>query len=86
MSFFGNYTFFAIGLPHWSDAGWFVFLFVLFLCPVLLASALISCVRNESSTGNMKVIWVIIILLLHFVGPLAYFLIRRPQRIRELGR
>jgi len=79
-------SFFAIGLPHWGDAGWVLFLLILLLCPVLLISALISCVRHESSTGNTKVIWVIIILFFHFFGPLAYFLIRRPQRIRELGR
>jgi heme/copper-type cytochrome/quinol oxidase subunit 4 len=75
---------FAIGLPHGSE--WIYIVGFFLLGPVLWISALISCVKNESSNGNTKVVWVIIILLLQFVGPLAYFLILRPQRIKELGR
>ncbi len=75
---------FAIGLPHGSE--WiFIALFFL-LGPILWIAALISCMRNESSTGNTKVVWVIIIVVLQAIGALAYFVIRRPQRIRELGR
>jgi hypothetical protein len=85
MHFAWSPSFFAIGLPHWDTPIWILFFFILLLGPVLLVSALISCIRNESSTDNTKVIWVLVILFLHFLGPLAYFLIRRPQRIRELG-
>jgi hypothetical protein len=53
---------------------------------LLLIAALISCVKNESSTDNTKVVWVVIIAVLQWLGALAYFIIRRPQRIRELGR
>jgi preprotein translocase subunit YajC len=31
------------------------------------------------------IIFFLVIALFHFVGALLYFLIRRPQRIRELG-
>jgi hypothetical protein len=74
-------------LPHGSDFIW-IFVFFLILAPasfVLWIAALISCVRNESSSGNTKVVWVVIIALSHFLGGLAYFLVRRPARIRELG-
>jgi hypothetical protein len=78
---------FAIGLPHGSE--WLlIFAFFFVLGPLsfgLWIAALISCVKNESSTDNNKVVWVILIAFFHFFGALAYFLIRRPQRIRELG-
>ena len=48
--------------------------------------ALISCIKNESATDNTKIVWVLVILFTHFLGGLIYLLIRRPQRIRELGR
>ena len=75
---------FAIGLPHGAD---WLYIFAFFLLgPILWVAALISCIKNESSTGNTKVIWVILIVAFQVIGPLAYFLIRRPQRIKELGR
>jgi heme/copper-type cytochrome/quinol oxidase subunit 4 len=75
---------FAIGLPHGPE--WVIFLGLFLLNPLLLIAALISCVKNESSTDNTKVVWVVIIAVLQWLGALAYFIIRRPQRIRELGR
>jgi TctA family transporter len=71
-------------LPHGMD---FLWIFVLGIGGfVVWLLALINCVVNESSTGNTKVVWAIIILFLGGFGGLAYFLFRRPQRIRELGR
>jgi hypothetical protein len=76
--------FFAIGLPHGGE--WF-YIIVLFLAgPVLWISALVDCVRNESSSDNTKVVWVVLIVGLQALGALAYLVFRRPQRIRELGR
>jgi hypothetical protein len=78
---------FALGLPHGAD---WIYLFLVFLLvpggTILWIAALISCVKNESSTDNTKVVWIVIIALFHLFGALAYFLIRRPQRIRERGR
>ncbi len=74
---------FALGLPHGSE--WIWILFFLLAGPVLWIAALLSCIQNESSTGNTKIIWVLLIVFLHIFGALAYFFIRRPQRIRELG-
>jgi hypothetical protein len=47
--------------------------------------ALIDCITKEPSTGNDKVIWVLVILFLHVFGAIAYVLARRPERIRQLG-
>jgi len=46
---------------------------------------LVDCIRREPDTGNDRIIWVLVILLLHFLGALVYVLARRPQRIRQLG-
>lgn len=46
---------------------------------------LIDCAIQEAPEGNTKIVWIIIILLINFVGALIYFWVRRPQRLRELG-
>ncbi|MCK4880916.1 MAG: PLDc N-terminal domain-containing protein [Bacteroidales bacterium] len=53
-----------------------VILFI-FLLPLL---ALISVLMNDFP-GNEKVIWVLIIIFLPFLGSLLYFLIGRGNRI-----
>ena len=47
---------------------------------------LIECATREPSTGNDKIVWVIVIALTHLIGAVIYFLVRRPQRIAETGR
>jgi Phospholipase_D-nuclease N-terminal len=47
---------------------------------------LVDCISNEPSTGNDKIIWVLVILILQWFGALLYFFIRRPQRIGQFGR
>ncbi len=47
---------------------------------------LIDCITNEPSEGNDKVIWLLIILLLHGLGAVLYYFIRRPQRIEKYGK
>ena len=54
----------------------FVILFI-FLIPLL---ALISALMSDFP-GNEKILWVLIILLLPFLGSVLYFLIGRNQRI-----
>ena len=55
-----------------------VILFI-FLIPLL---ALISVLMNEFR-GNEKIMWVIIIIFLPFLGSLIYFLIGRDKRINR---
>ncbi len=46
---------------------------------------LVDCLQNEPSTGNEKVIWVLLMVFLGVLGSLLYYFIRRPQRIDQLG-
>ncbi len=54
----------------------FVILFI-FLLPLL---ALISALMNDFQ-GNEKILWVLIILFLPFLGSVLYFVIGRDKRI-----
>ena len=47
---------------------------------------LVDCVKNEPSEGNDKVVWMLVILFLHFIGGLIYYFVRRPERRRIFGR
>jgi hypothetical protein len=45
-----------------------------------------DCAKHEPSEGNTKLVWILIIIFGLGVGPLIYFLVRRPERIATLGR
>jgi hypothetical protein len=47
---------------------------------------LIECATKESDTGRTKVVWILILVFTHIIGAAIYFFVRRPERIRELGR
>ena len=53
---------------------------------VLWIWMLIDCATKEPSEGNDKIIWILVIIFTYWIGALIYLLVRRPQRIRELGR
>lgn len=72
----------------------FGFLELLIVLPVFLFGilgtvfwiwTLIDCATKESSQGNDKVVWILVIALTHVLGAAIYFLVRRPQRMREIG-
>jgi hypothetical protein len=46
---------------------------------------LTDCATNEPSEGNDKLTWVLIILFVPLFGSIAYYFVRRPQRIKALG-
>ena len=56
----------------------FIILFIILL-PLL---ALISVLSNEFS-GNDKIMWVLIIIFLPFLGSVLYFVIGRDRRINR---
>lgn len=56
-----------------------------FLCFVFWVWMLIDCLKNEPSTGNDKIIWALVIVLLNGIGAVLYYLIRRPERIKQTG-
>ena len=41
---------------------------------------LIDCLKYEPSEGNDKIIWVLVIVFLHGLGALVYFVVRRQPR------
>jgi hypothetical protein len=51
----------------------------LVLFPIL---AIIDIVRNDFK-GNDKLIWVLVTLLLPFLGPILYFIIGRKARLKS---
>ena len=46
---------------------------------------LVDCVKNEASSGNDKIVWVLVIFFTNFIGAFLYILIRRPERKRIYG-
>lgn len=69
----------------------FPFMFLAFLVfgvvgTILWVWVIVDCATNEKSEGNDKLIWILIIVLTHWIGALLYLLVRRPQRIEELGK
>ncbi len=50
------------------------------LCLVLWIWMLIDCLTNDGIPGSEKVAWVLVILLLPFLGSVIYFFVGRPKR------
>lgn len=46
---------------------------------------LVDCLVNEPSEGNEKIVWAVVIAILHVMGAALYFFIRRPERIQQFG-
>jgi hypothetical protein len=50
---------------------------------------IVDCATNEpgdAANSNTKVIWILVIVLAHWLGALIYFLVRRPERKRLFGK
>ena len=46
---------------------------------------IVDCATKEPSEGNDKLVWILIIVLTHWIGALIYLLVRRPKRIEQFG-
>ncbi|MGC9951604.1 MAG: PLDc N-terminal domain-containing protein [Bryobacteraceae bacterium] len=45
---------------------------------------IVDCVTHEPSTGNDKVVWIIVIVFTYIVGALIYYFVRRrPRRFAQ---
>ena len=71
-------------VPHDPNVG-FVLLVAGLISLGLWLGALQSCIGNEPPTDTTRRNWILLIVFFGPFGALAYFFIRRPQRIRELG-
>ncbi|MBN2310846.1 MAG: PLDc_N domain-containing protein [Candidatus Hydrogenedentes bacterium] len=47
---------------------------------------IVDCASNEPAEGNDRLVWILIIVLTHWLGALIYFFARRPARIQQYGR
>jgi len=47
---------------------------------------IVDCATKEPSEGNDKLVWILIIVLTHWIGALIYLLVRRPKRIEQIGK
>lgn len=68
-----------------------VLFFLVFLALVLVPLCfwiwmLIDCLTKESSEGNDKIVWALVIFALNALGALLYFFVRRPKRKAQYGR
>jgi hypothetical protein len=45
---------------------------------------IIDCATHEPS-GRDKIVWILVVILGSCIGALIYFLVRRPNRIAQLG-
>jgi Phospholipase_D-nuclease N-terminal len=63
-----------------------MFLAMVFLLPIALAVLafwiwmLISAIQNKGLTEGEKIAWVLVIVFLHWLGALIYFLVGHPKR------
>ncbi|MBC8426892.1 PLDc_N domain-containing protein [bacterium] len=74
------------GIGHWEILIIFFVFGIGILGSILWIWMLIDCATKESSEGNDKLIWILIILFTHWIGGLIYLIVRRPKRQAELGR
>lgn len=62
-------------------------LIVVFLLAVGLTAfwiwALVDCASKEPAKYSGKIVWIVVIALFHWLGALAYLIIRRPRRMAE---
>lgn len=68
------------------------FLFLLFfVLPILMALfafwiwMLISAIQNKGLTEGEKVAWVLVVIFLHWLGALVYFVVGHPRRKTPLS-
>jgi len=68
-----------VGLP----LNFLFFLLIAVIATIFWIWMLVDCVTREPDTGSTRLIWVIIIIFTSVLGAILYFVIRRPERMRE---
>ncbi|HEV8069272.1 MAG TPA: PLDc N-terminal domain-containing protein [Planctomycetaceae bacterium] len=46
---------------------------------------IVDCALHEARVGNERLIWIIIMVFVPYLGAIVYYLFRRPERIRAFG-
>jgi len=86
-------------MHHWlgpalaaGTFGWFWLMICLFGGIFGLAAfalwiwMLVEVLTRETDEGSSRLIWALVIVFAHWLGALIYLLVRRPERIRKLGK
>jgi hypothetical protein len=47
---------------------------------------IVEVATKEPAAEPNKIVWLLVVIFLHWVGALIYYLVRRPERIRTYGR
>jgi hypothetical protein len=57
------------------------FIIPLFLLELgLLVFALVDLIKRPAITGNSKIIWILVIVLINFIGPIIYLAAGRKEK------
>ena len=59
---------------------------IMILAALFWIWVLVDCLTKEPAEGNDRIAWLLVILLAPFIGALLYYFIRRPERIKAVGR
>jgi len=70
-----------LGMPGGAEI--MVLLFILGIPFLMLVIALIDILRSEFQEPNNKIVWLLVTILLPFIGSLLYFLIGRGQKAKN---
>lgn len=70
--------FMNMGFGGWLFAAFSIAYFVLWVY------CLIDVIRSEFKDSNMKLIWTVILLFAHLIGPLAYLAIGKSTKISTI--
>jgi hypothetical protein len=66
----------AIAQVEWGWGIWIVFLLLGLAVFVFWLWALVDAIRNPALDGSMRIVWVVVIVLLQFLGALLYLFMR----------
>lgn len=58
----------------------FIFVFIIVLLPLIIA--LVDILRNEFTDSN-KIVWLLVVILVPFLGYILYFFIGTKQKIKS---
>lgn len=85
-----------VGLLALSSLSWLWLPLILICITVAIAAPvlwiwiwiwmLIDVLIHETDESNMRLLWTLVIIFTHWLGALIYLLVRRPERIRKLGK
>lgn len=53
---------------------------------VLWIWTLVDVLRNETDEGNQRLLWGLVVGFAYIIGTLIYLIVRRPERMKKLGR